>query len=82
MKLEHAAQQALEALEEVDRTGDTQLFSDYVAPKVIADLREALVDHVRTKYLTDDFINELHTGSDDPISFARAVIAADREKNK
>ena len=37
---------------------------------------------VRTKDLTDDFINEVHMGSNDPISFARAVIAADREKNK
>ena len=37
---------------------------------------------VRTKDLTDAFINELHKDAQDPISFARAVIAADREKNK
>ena len=37
---------------------------------------------VRTKDLTDAFINALHKDAQDPISFARAVIAADREKNK
>ena len=37
---------------------------------------------VRTKDLTDAFINELHKDAQDPISFARAVIQADREKNK
>ena len=37
---------------------------------------------VRTKDLTDAFINELHKDAQDPISFARAVIAADRKKNK
>ena len=36
---------------------------------------------IRTKDLTDAFINELHKDAQDPISFARDVIAADREKN-
>ena len=36
---------------------------------------------VRTKDLTDAFINELHKDAQDPISFARAVIQEFRRKN-
>jgi len=44
MNLREAAQQALEALERLHRTGDTQVFDMFDAPVVIPALRTALAE--------------------------------------
>jgi hypothetical protein len=79
-----AMKQALEALEEIHRTGDTQAFDLCYAPNVIPALRQAIADAEKREWvgLTDDEFQACFDHADGTLgSLMYAIEAKLKEKN-